>query len=260
MLRRNVIVLSLVLGLGGFATAQDSTEPPPPVAAPRVSVMTEELPRAGAIVVFGAEGALGLEIVKALAAANKQVTAVVSAGADASALETLKVAVATADPLAPDQLKEIFTSMPLRAVVTVHDAAGDLPALGSDGTRNIVNATKAANVPRLVFVSQTGAGDSAAAIPWYVRFLRSDSLAEAGAAEDHVRASGLDFTIVRAGWIVDDAAGGTASLDEAAPVFTWITPGDLARLIASIVDSKQASGKTTTAVDPARASLFSLLF
>jgi uncharacterized protein YbjT (DUF2867 family) len=260
MLARYALGFCLALGFGSLVLAQESTEPPPPKAAPRGAVMTEELPRAGGIVVFGAGQPLGLEIVKALAAANKQVIAVIPEGADAGALEALKVTVATSDPLNADQLKKTFTSMPLRAVVTAFDATGDHPQQGFDAVRNIIDATKATNVPRLVFVSQTGAGDSSGALPWYIRFLRSDAAAQAGAAEEHLRASGLDFTIVRAGWIVDDAPGGAAILEESAPAFTWITPGDLARLVAATVDTKAMTGKTATAVDPERMSLFSVIF
>jgi uncharacterized protein YbjT (DUF2867 family) len=260
MLRLSVLGFCLALVLAPGTFAQESTEPPPPKAAPRVSVTSEELPRAGAIVVFGADKPLGLEIVKALAAAGKQVTAAIPEGADRAPLDALKVAVVTANPLVPDQLKEVFTSAPLRAVVTAYDASGEVAAFGLDGTRNIVDATKATNVPRLVLVSATGAGDSAALLPWYVRMLRGDEIARAGAAEDHLKKSGLDFTILRAGWMIADEAAGPAKLEEGTPAFSWITPGDLAPLVASSVDSKALSGKTATAVDPARISLFSVLF
>lgn len=267
MRRTNVLGLVLSLGLmtasfvaGGFARAQDSTEPPPPVAAPRGSVMAEELPRAGAIVVFGAAQPVGLEIVKSLAAAKKQVIAVLPQGADRGALDALKVEVLTADPLVPDQLKELFAAAPLRAVITSYDASGEVPAFGAGGTRNIIDATKATGVPRLVLVSATGAGDSAAVLPWYVRFLRGDVIAAAGPVEDHLKASGVDFTIVRTGWIIDEPAGGTAVLNEEAPVFSWIAPADLARLVASIIDTKTTSGKTATVVDPERVGLLSLIF
>lgn len=260
MLRRSFLGFCLALGLVPFiARAQESTEPPPPKAAPRTSVMAEELPRAGAIMVFGAESGLGFEIVKALAAASRQVTAVVPESADKSALEALKVDVLTANPLVADQLKETFATAPLRAVVTAYEGEGEEPPLGLDGTRNIIDVTKATGVPRFVLVSQTGAGDSAAAPPWYVRFLRGDAMTGAAAAEAHLKASGLDFSIVRAGWIVDEEPSGAPTLEDA-PAFSWITTGDLARLVVSIIDAKSSSGKTATAVDPERTSLFSVLF
>jgi uncharacterized protein YbjT (DUF2867 family) len=260
MLRRSVLGFCLALALGPSGFAQESTEPPPPRAAPRASVMAEELPRAGAIVVFGADQPLGLEIVKALAAAGKQVTAVIPDGAERTALDALKVGVVTADPLMPDQLKEMFTSAPLRAVVTAYDPTGEVSAFGVDGTRNIIDATKATNLPRLVLVSATGAGDGGAALPWYVRLLRGDEIAGAGAVEQHLKASGLDFTIVRAGWIVDEEPAGTATLAQGPPTFTWLARGDLARLVAASVDDKALSGATATAVDPERTSLFSVIF
>jgi uncharacterized protein YbjT (DUF2867 family) len=260
MLRRYAFGFCLALGLGFPVFAQESTEPPPPVAAPRGSVMAEELPRAGAIVVFGADQPLGLETVKALGAANKQVVAVLPEGADRAPFTALKVEVVSADPLVPDQLKAMFTSAPVRAVVTAFDAAGETPAFGAVGTRNIIDATKAANLPRLVLVSATGAGESVGLLPWYVKFLRGDEIAAAAAAEEHLKASGLDYTIVRAGWIIEeDVAGATAALQDA-PAFSWITPSALARLVAGVVDTKAASGKTMTALDPERVSLFSVIF
>lgn len=260
MLRRYVLGFGIALAFGLPVLAQDSTEPPPPVAAPRVSVMAEELPRVGAIVVFGADQPVGRETVKALVAANKQVMAVLPEGADRAPFADLKVEVVSADPLAPDQLKTLFTSAPVRAIVTEFDATGKRRGFGADGTRNIIDATKAANLPRLVLVSATGTGDSAALLPWYVKFLRGDEIAAAGPAEQHLKASGLDYTIVRAGWIIeDDVAGATAALQDA-PAFSWITPSSLARLVAGVVDTKAASGKTATALDSERVSLFSVIF
>lgn len=265
MRRRYVLGFCLALGLSSFALAQESTEPPPPVAAPRTSVMAEELPRAGAIAVFGANQPLGFEIVKGLAALNKQVMAVIPAGADHSALDALKVEVVTTDPLVPDQLKEMFASAPVRAVVSAFDATGEVPAAGLEGTNHIIDATKATGVPRLVFVSVTGAGDSAPVLPWYIRFFRGGAATAAGAAEEHLKTAGLDYTIVRAGWVIEDEAsedepGEPAALNEGTSVFSWITNGDLARLVASTVDTKALSGKTATAVDPGRLTLWSLIF
>jgi uncharacterized protein YbjT (DUF2867 family) len=260
MLRSYALGFCLALGLALPVLAQDSTEPPPPVAAPRGSVMAEELPRVGAIVVFGADQPLGRETVKALAAANKQVMAVVPEGADRAPFAALKVEVVSADPLAPDQLKTLFTSAPVRAVVTAFDTTGKVRAFGVDGTRNIIDATKATNLPRLVLVSATGTGDSVHVLPWYVKFLRGDAIAAASAAEAHLKASGLDYTVVRAGWILeDDVAGATAALQDA-PAFSWITPTSLAQVVANVVDTKAASGKTATALDSERVSLFSVIF
>ncbi len=260
MLLRFVLAACFMLGTLTPAGAQDSTEPPPPKAAPRTSVMSEELPRAGAIVVFGADDPLGFEIAKALAAANKQVIAAVPAGADTKAFEALKIGVVTVDPTAPDSLKEMFASAPLRAVVAAYDTTGERPAFGVDGTRAIIDATKATGVPRFVLVSATGTGDSAGVLPWYIRFLRGDAIAAAVVAEDHLKTAGIDYTIVRAGWITPDETSPTAALSDAAPEFTWIAHVDLAKLVAATVDTRALSGKTATAVDPARASLFSVIF
>ncbi|MGE4061965.1 MAG: NAD(P)-dependent oxidoreductase [Rhodospirillaceae bacterium] len=259
MLARYALTLCVALFLVSGSRAQQSTEPPPPVAAPRASIMAEELPRAGAIVVFGADRPLGVEIVKALAGLNKQVTAVIREGSDRAAFEALKVDVTTVDPLVADRLKEMFAAAPLRAVVAPFDVS-DEPMLGLDAARNIIEVTKATGVPRFVLVSATGAGDSRDVVPWYVSLLRSDAFAAANAAEEHLKSAGLDFTIVRAGWIIDEEPTGTAAIAEGAPAFSWIANGDLARIVAGTVDAKALSGRTATVVDPQRASLLSVLF
>lgn len=260
MLLRFALAACIAFGASTGVMAQDSTEPPPPKAAPRTSVMSEELPRAGAIVVFGAADPLGFEIAKALAAANKQVIAAIPEGADRAAFEGLKMEVVTVDPMAPDSLKEMFASAPLRAVVAAYDTTGKRPAFGVDGTRNIIDATKATGVPRMVLVSATGTGDTVGVLPWYIKYLRGDAIAAAQVAEDHLKATGVDYTIVRAGWILPEPSNPSAALSEGASGFTWIADIDLAKLVASTVDSKAMSGKTATAVDPERATLFSVVF
>jgi uncharacterized protein YbjT (DUF2867 family) len=256
----HVLGLCLIFATGSSGQAQDSTEPPPPRAAPRAVIAAEELPRAGGIIVIGAETRLGREVAKALVGLGKQVLAAVPAGTDSAELQALKINILTVDPRVPDQLKTTLAAAPLRAVVTTYDIDRDNPRLGLEGTRNVIEAAKAAGVPRFVLVSPTGAGPSVDLLPWYIRFLRGSAMDDAGAAEAHLKASGLEYTIVRTGWIIDDESNPAAVLDEGPSRFSWITNADAAKLTASVVDSKAMSGKTATAYDPERESLLSILF
>lgn len=253
-------VLGVILCLGSPALAQESMEPPPPRAAPRGIIMAEELPRAGDIMVFGGASAIGREIARDLVAGKKSVTVAVVENADTSSLEALEIKLRTVDTASPDQLKATFAAAPLRAVVAAYDIDGENPQLGLEGIRNIVDATKDAGVPRFVLVSATGAGDDAEVLPWYVRFLRGDAITGAGQAEAYLEASGLDYTIVRAGWVTDDPASAAVTLEEGETRFSWIANVDLARIVAEIVDGKAYVGKTATAFDPAHVSLYSVLF
>lgn len=260
MTRLGAVFLVAVSCLAAPVRGQESTEPPPPRAAPVSTVVAEELPRAGGVLIFGADDPLGLEIAKQLVAAGKQVTAVVPTDAAAAGLRAANVPTVLANARVPDQVKEAFTSAPFRLVVAIYDTRAEQGDMGFEGTRNVVEATKAVGVPRLVMIDAIGAGDSAAAVPWYVKPFRPDVAAAATQAEAHLKASQVDYTIVRAGWRLDEAATGQAVLDERPGVFNWISNADLAGLVIGILDSKAASGKTLTAVEPSRTSVFSLLF
>lgn len=258
--RLGAVFLVAVLCLAAPARGQESTEPPPPRAAPVSTVVAEELPRAGGVLVFGADDPLGLEIAKQLVAAGKQVTAVVPTEAAGAALRAANVPTVTASARVPDQVKAAFTSAPFRLVVSIYDTRAEEADMGFEGSRNVVDATKAVGVPRLLMIDTIGAGDSAAAVPWYIKLFRPNVATGATQAEAHLKAAQLDYTIVRSGWRLDESATGQAVLDERVGVFTWISNADLARLVIGIFGSTASSGKTLTAVEPTRTSIFSVIF
>jgi putative NADH-flavin reductase len=87
-------------------------------------------------------------------------------------------------------------------------------AARSDGTRNIVKALNAADVRRFVSVSAVGAGAHLQTLPWIARKLLpllvgTWRLEEAGLQEDVIRASNLDWVILRAPRLVDGPDAGS---------------------------------------------------
>jgi putative NADH-flavin reductase len=108
----------------------------------------------------------------------------------------------------------------------------------SDGTRVLVQAMAAAGVARLVSVSSIGVGSSLASMSRGARFLwprvvGRDRLAEADRAEAAVRASSLDWTIVRPPRLIDGPASGKVQVgpDVALGMQAQITRADLARVL-----------------------------
>jgi len=258
--RRALVLLFSVL-VATAAMAQDSTEPPPPVKAPRGIVTEEALPRAGGVLVFGGTGPLGLEVVKNLVAQKERVTVMVRATSDTTALKALGVNLVTGDALELESVKAAFTAAPFRAAISTLGGRGGDYRVDIDGNRNVFEATQAAGVPRLILVTAIGAGDSAAAPPWYIRWFMPEYMMAKTMAEDYLRATtGIDTTIIRPGWLLDAPAAGTAVLVDDKTKFSWITRADLGKLVAASLEDKATYGRVLTALDPSRESVWAVLF
>jgi len=255
----------LILGvlLAVPALAQDSTEPPPPKASPVISVMEESLPRAGGILVFGGTRGVGLEVVRQLVAKNENVTVVARATSDTAALKAMNttfINIVTADALDPESVKQAFTAAPFRAVVsTLGGRDGDY-RVDVEGNKNVVDATKNAGLTRMVMVTAIGAGDSDPSTPWYVRLFMKDYFAAKTTAEDYLKASGLDYTIIRPGFLLDEGKPGQASLEAAAPIgLTGIKRSDVGLLVANAIEDATMFKKTFAAIDTRRIGVWAFL-
>lgn len=83
----------------------------------------------------------------------------------------------------------------------------------ADGTRVLVQAMEAAGVRRLVCLSVLGIGDTKAQMPFFVKYLLVPfylrrAFADHEGQEAAVRASGLDWTLVRPPFLTDGPAVG----------------------------------------------------
>jgi putative NADH-flavin reductase len=125
----------------------------------------------------------------------------------------------------------------------------------SEGTRNIVKALKAAGVRRFVSVSAVGAGAHLQALPWIARKLLPMlvgkwRLEEAGLQEDAIRASDLDWVILRAPRLVDGSdAGSYEAAENMATRFGDKLPrGVLAKALLDQLKANQFVHATPTVV------------
>jgi uncharacterized protein YbjT (DUF2867 family) len=71
-------------------------------------------------------------------------------------------------------------------------------------------------------------------------------------AEDHLRASGIDYTIIRPGGLGDVKETGTAVLTEDTKAFSYIARDDLATLAVAALGDASTIGKAYSAYDPSR--------
>ena len=118
--------------------------------------------------VTGATGYLGVELVRALRAQDRQVRALARSDAGAARLDGLGAEVVRGDVTVPDSLPPVFAGVTRvfhLAGVVAHRARGPttgLRAVNVDGARNALAACRAAGVERVVFVSSVAAVGPAA--------------------------------------------------------------------------------------------------
>jgi len=266
--RRAVMAAAVAVGvLAGWAwgaAAQEGDHPPPPRAAPLKPVEVAEAlapPREG-VIVFGGNRATGLEVVKNLVARGEKVAVMVRPGSDAAELEKLGVTVVRGDAMKPEDAAKAAASAYYKAAVSTLGGAGTDPASRPDfiGNKNVIDAAKAAGIPRFVLVTVIGTGTSKPAAPLFSRLVLRQVLPLKEQAENYLIQSGLAYTIIRPGGLLNRPAEGKSVLTEDAGKFSWMIRADLGKLVADAVYDPAAVNKIYTAFDPTRDTFFSGLF
>lgn len=240
---------------------------------------SEYAPPAGKILVVGGNRATGLEIVKLLLDKGEDVTVMVRKTSNIDELTALGVKTVIADALIEEQVQAAVASDTYRSIIstlgtsqsdlTEHSLIMDLlgkedkidPARRPDwiGNRYLIDAAKANGVTRFVFITVIGAGDSHDALPWLARRGHNEPIAYKEKAEAHLRASGLDFTIIRPGGLTDRPPSGGAQLTEDRLAFSYVGREDLARLTVQAFGNDEAIGKTYAAYDSESLQVWAML-
>lgn len=210
-------------------------------------------PLAGAtrnVLVFGATGKLGTQIVEDLVERGDKVTAFVRPTSDRGELEPLGVNFAVGDVLDPATVAAAFSSENFDAAITA--IAGMSEAnLDLQGNVNVADAARVAGVLRVILVSTVGAGESYKSAPLLSRLALASILPQKTAAEDHLRASNLDYTIIRPGGLPPGIVPtGRGILSEDPATMGFIKRPDLARLIIGVLHDDRTIGKTLAVIDP----------
>ena len=125
-------------------------------------------------------------------------------------------------------------------------AAGAGPGSGAErkdtmdygGAVKLIAAAKQAGVGRYVIVSSMGANPNATGDDTFSVYLRAK-----GRADDAVRASGLDATVIRPGGLTNDAGTGRVRLGEKLSR-GQVTRDDVAAVLVAVLDSPSTSGRT----------------
>jgi uncharacterized protein YbjT (DUF2867 family) len=205
------------------------------------------------VMVFGASGSLGVELTKVLTARGDKVTAFVRPTSDRSQLEPLGIEFAVGDAMDAESVLVGLQQSDFDAVITAIGGFGDPPP-DYIGNANVFDAAKAVGISRVILISSIGAGDSYESAPLISRLALSKLLPLKTQAEEHLRASGLDYTIIRPGGLPPGTGTGGGILSEDVTTMGFINRQDLAPLVIGALDDDRTIGKTLAAMDPARSA------
>ena len=158
------------------------------------------------LLVFGATGGTGRQVIEQALAQGHTVTAFVRNPAKLG-LTHPQLQTATGD---------VLDAAAVRRAMPGHDAVlstlGAPPAerqpVRSVGTENIMQAMQEAGIRRFVCLTTLGMGDSRPALPWLYKYilvplLLREAFADSERQEARIRRSQLDWTIARPGTLTD---------------------------------------------------------
>lgn len=195
------------------------------------------------VAIAGGHGQIALRLAKIMSERGDEVVALIRNPDHAD-----EVRDAGAEPAVVDleHASEDEVANAINGADAVVFAAGAGPGSGSErketmdygGAVKLIAAAKQAGVGRYVIVSSMGANPSTTGDDTFSVYLRAK-----GRADDAVRASGLDATVVRPGGLTNDAGTGRVRLGESLPR-GQVTRDDVAAVLVAVLDSPSTIGRT----------------
>jgi len=202
------------------------------------------------LVIFGATGKTGIELVKQALEKGHAVTAFVRDPAR-MAIEGENLTLVTGDVFDPAGVNLAVQGQD--AVVCALGAGSDLKktTVRTTGTINIISAMQKNNVKRLMVVTAMGVGESWDNMSLFNKFFFATLLKSS--RDDHekqeaaVKESELDWTIVRPSGLTDTPRTGVYEVGENIPANTSkIARADVADLILKELEQNSLIGKAVT--------------
>ncbi len=198
----------------------------------------------GKVLIFGSGSGIGRQLEQSLRACGVAAVGVTRSGRDGSVCADVNDAAA---------VHRVFAAHPdATAVVSIVGGRPFTkePPPDLDGNRHLIETARSQRIRRFVLVSTIGAGDSRGAAPLAARLVLGRFMKLKTEAEELLRRSGLDWTIVRPGHLKDGAPSGRAELREDPTVSGAVVRADVGVLIANLIDDPQTFGKTYACIEP----------
>ena len=195
------------------------------------------------VAIAGGHGQIALRLAKLLSARGDQVVALIRNPEHAADVQHAgaEAAVVDLEHASEEEVTEAITGAD--AVVFAAGAGpGSGPArketMDYGGAVKLVAAARQAGIRRYLIVSSMGADPDASGEDTFSVYLRAK-----GRADDAVRASGLDATVVRPGGLTDDPGTGRVRVGEKLPR-GQVTRDDVAAVLVAVLDAPNTIGRT----------------
>lgn len=197
------------------------------------------------ILIIGGHGKVALKAEPLLARAGHEVSAVIRTADHVDDVTTAGAYPVVADVAGLDlaQLTDLVRGFDV-VVWSAGAGGGDAArtyAVDRDAAIRTIDAAAAANVDRFVMVSYFGAGPDHGVDPDNGFFAYAEAKA---AADAHLRASGVEYTILAPSTVTDDDP--TGLIETAAPSGTSVSRADVAAVLAATVDEPATRGRTVS--------------
>ena len=203
------------------------------------------------VFIIGATKGTGLLLVQHLIANGDQVTALVRPNSDRSEVEAVGATLVTGDAMDRASIDAALSGGVFDVLITSLGGRASSPEERSDyhGNINAVYAAKAAGIGRFVMLGGIGSGGSWKAMSEKAQEILGPVMKVKTIAEEHLRASGLDFTIIRGGALGNDPATGNGFLTEDESLIGTIQRADFAALTAEALQDPKTIGMAYGAID-----------
>jgi uncharacterized protein YbjT (DUF2867 family) len=203
-------------------------------------------------VIFGADSDTGYRLAQLTLRSGRPVLAVVRREGGMAPLLRLGAEVVVADVTRRSSVDGVFAGRD-GAVLAVVCFIGGTPQLNSQGNIHVIEAAEAAGVRRLILTTSIGCGDSAVVLDPFVKAFAGKSIRAKDWAEKRLRASHLDWTIIRSGGMTTRPGRGGPILVESPHVVGYINRTDLGDLAFQVLASAKSGRRIFAAVDRGKA-------
>lgn len=204
------------------------------------------------VVIFGGDTDPGYRLTKAAIAAGLRVLSVLIGPRDLDYLRRAGAETIMCDPTDRASVDQVFRGRDGKDLAVVC-LLGGTPQLNTQGNINVIDAAVAAGVDRFVLTTSIGCGDSSAALDPLVKAIAGRSIRAKEWAENHLRTTNLDWTIVRAGGTTRRPGTGAAILTDSLQVTGYISLTDLGEMLFRALISPKTVHRALAAVDRGKA-------
>jgi uncharacterized protein YbjT (DUF2867 family) len=203
------------------------------------------------IFLAGASRGVGREIAQCLISQQAKVKALLRTDATQHELEAMGIKVVLGDAMNVEDVESaMLGDEPINAVITtIGGLAQDNSRADYIGNKNLIDVAVKARVKKFILVTSIGSGNSVVALSPQILEALQPVLIDKEKAEQHLIASGLNYTIIRPGGLQSEPATGNGVLTEDPRIAGMINRADVAQLVCRCLNSDAANNKVLSAVD-----------